>query len=56
MYQSAESVAATKVVWRAWTEEAWARPRYRWRKPERALRPVAVVVIDVNLQDTLELS
>jgi hypothetical protein len=46
--QSAESVASVEVVWRAWTDEAWARPWYRCRQPERAMRPVGVVVVDVD--------
>src|SRR2546430_2446256 len=44
--QSAESVASVELVWRARTDEVWARPWYRWCQPESAMRPVGVVVVD----------
>jgi hypothetical protein len=46
--QSAESVASVEVVSRVRTDEAWARPWYRWCQPESAMRPVGVVVVDVD--------
>src|SRR5437667_8944453 len=46
--QSAESVASVELVWRVRTDEVWARPWYRWCQPESAMRPVGVVVVDVD--------
>ena len=31
-------------------------PRYGWSQAQRAMRPVGVVVLDVDTQDTIELS
>ena len=41
--QSAESVAAAELVWRAWADEASRAARVPACQPERAVRPVAVV-------------
>jgi hypothetical protein len=46
--QSAESIAPVESVRRTRRDEAQARSRYRWCQREGAMRPVGVVVVDVD--------
>jgi hypothetical protein len=53
--QSAESVVSVELVWRVRSDEAQARSWCRWCQPESAMRPVRVVVVDVDVEDPLKL-
>ena len=53
--QSAESVASVELIWRACADETSARLWCRWCQLEGAMRPVGVVVVDVDAEDTLKL-
>ncbi len=46
--QPAESVAAVELVSRMSSDGAQTRPGYQCCQPERAMRPVGVVVVDID--------
>ena len=54
--QSAESVASVELVCWFRIDEVWARSWCRWCQSESTVRPVGVVVVDVDAHDMLELS
>jgi hypothetical protein len=54
--ESAESVASVDLDGRPRADEARAPPWYPCCQLERSVRPVSVVVVDVDAQDALKLS
>jgi hypothetical protein len=54
--ESAEAFAAPDLAGLIRADEVWAMPGCGWSQAERAMRPVGVVVLDVDTQDTLEVS
>jgi hypothetical protein len=53
--KATEAVAATDLPDGRCRGRRWLR-RVRWSEVERAVRPLCVVVLDVDAQDTLKLS
>jgi hypothetical protein len=54
--ESTEAFASPDLAGRVRADELEARTRCGWFQAERAVRPMRVVVLDIDAQDVLELS